>query len=115
LIVHLKQHGIAAPCALHCYTTNDFSISRPFGWRLFDTERLDGVEQEEVNADLCGALRVVGDSGLPVRVVADLDVAGIVRDAFYSGPNQRDRLVDGNGRTRAIRIGTVFTVVNHRG
>ena len=72
-----------------CYTPDDFSFSRPFGWRLFDTERLDGVEQEEVNADLCGSLRVVGNGGLPVRVVAVVDVAGIVRDAFHSGSNQR--------------------------
>jgi hypothetical protein len=62
-----------------------FSIRRASRWRLPRPERLDGVEQKEVNAALCGSLCNMDGVRRPICVVAVVDSDTVIRDAFHSG------------------------------
>jgi len=76
---------------------------------------LDGVEQKEVNAALCGALCNMDGVRCPLRVVAVVDSVTVVCDAFHSGSNADHQLVDGPCRPEAIPNGHLCAVVNDRG
>lgn len=75
---------------------------------------MDGVEQKEVNAALCGSLCNLDGVRCPLRVVAIVDSDTVVRDAFYSGQNADHQLVDGPCWPEAIPHRHLCPVVDDR-
>jgi hypothetical protein len=75
---------------------------------------LDGVEQKEVNAALCGSLCNLDGVCRPLCVVAVVDSDTVVRDAFHSGQNASHQLVDGLRGSEAVSNGDLCAVVDNR-